>query len=141
MDDEERGGRKLSVARELLLLASTVEALRLAAEQKLEGARHRDKASDLALVMVGGLHVLRDRIHLVARILTNAVNASEILSEENEAGVFEEGPGIVREWSAEETAQHLEVEWRLACSRRFLEQPRGIFGGFARNKKPFDRSN
>lgn len=140
MGDKERGDRKLSVARELLLLAASVEALRLAAQQKLDGSRHREKASDLALIMTGGLHVLRDRIHLVARILTNAVNASQILSEENEAGVFEEGPGIVREWSAEETAQRLEAEWRLACSRRFLEQPQGIFG-FARNKKPDDRSN
>lgn len=141
MDDEERGDRKLSVARELLLLAATVEALRLAAEQKLEGSRHRDRASDLALVMVGGLHVLRDRIRLVVRILTGAVNASEILCEENEAGLLEEGPGIVRQWSAEETVQRLEAEWRLACSRRLVEQPHGIFGAFARNKKPFNRSN
>jgi hypothetical protein len=140
MSDEERGGRKLSVARELLLLASTVEALRLAAEQKLDGSRHREKASALALIMAGGLHVLRDRIHLVARILTSAVNASEVLCEENEAGVFEEGPGIVREWSAEEKAQHLEAQWRLACSRRSLEQPHGIFG-LSRHKKHDDRSN
>lgn len=140
MGNGERGERKLSVAGELLLLAKTVEGLRLAAEQKIEGARHRDKPSDLALVMLGGLHVLRDRIHLVARILMGNVNASEILCEENEAGLIEEGPGIVREWTAEETAQHLEAEWRLACSRRFLERPQGIFG-FARNKKPDDRSN
>ncbi len=140
MGNDGHDGRKLSVARELLLLAAAVEALRLAAEQKLEGSRHRDKASDLAPVLLGGLHVLRDRIQLVARILTSAVNASEILSEENEAGLIEEGPGIIREWTAEEKAQHLEAEWRLACSRRFLEQPQGIFG-FARNKKPDDRSN
>ena len=140
MADDERGGRKLSVARELLLLAKTVEGLRLAAEQKIEGSRHRDKPSDLALVMLGGLHVLRDRIHLVARILMGKVNASEILCEENEAGLIEEGPGIVREWTAEEQAERLEVEWRLACSRRLSEQPHGIFG-FNRNKKPSDRSN
>lgn len=140
MDNEERGERKLSVARELLLLAKTVEGLRLAAEQKLEGSRHRDKPSDLALVMLGGLHVLRDRIGLVARILTGAVNAADILCEANEAGFLEEGPGIVREWSAEEKAQHLEAEWRLACARRLSEQPHGIFG-LSRNKKPYDRSN
>lgn len=139
MSNYDRGDRKLNVARELLLLAKTAEGLRLAAEQKIEGSRHRDKPSDLALVMLGGLHVLRDRIHLVARILMGKVNASEILSEENEAGLIEEGPGIIREWTAEEKAQHLEAEWRLACSRRFLE-PQGIFG-FARNKKPDDRSN
>lgn len=140
MGNDGNGGRKLSVARELFLLAAAVEALRLAAEQKLEGSRHRDKASDLAPVLSGGLHVLRDRLHLVAQILTSAVNASEILSEENEAGVFEEGPGVIREWSADEKAQHLEAEWRLACSRRFLERPHEIFS-FARNKKPNDRSN
>lgn len=140
MGDEERGGRKLSVARELVLLVATVEALRLAARQKLDGSRHGDKASDLALVMAGGLHVLRDRIHLVARVLTSAVNASEILSEENEAGTFEEGPGIVREWSPEQKAQHLEAEWRLARSRQSLEQPHGIFG-LSRHKKHDDRSN
>jgi hypothetical protein len=140
MDDEERGGRKLSVARELLLLVATVEALRLAARQKLDGSGHREKASDLALVMTGGLHVLRDRLHLVARILTSTVSASEILSEENEAGVFEEGPGIVREWSADEKAQHLEAEWRLSRSRQSLEQPHGIFG-LSRHKKHDGRSN
>jgi hypothetical protein len=140
MSNGDRGARKLNVARELLLLAKSVEGLRLAAEQKTEGARHRDRSSDLALVMLGGLHVLRDRIHLVARILMGKGNAAEILCEENEAGLIEEGPGVVREWSVEEKAQHLEAEWRLACSRRFLQQPQGIFG-FARNKKPDDRSN
>jgi len=140
MGNDERGERKLNVARELLLLAKTVEGLRLAAEQKLEGSRHRDKPSDLALVMLGALHVLRDRMGLVARILMGKVSASEILCEENEAGLLEAGPGIVREWSAEEEAQRLEAEWRLACSRRFSEQPHRIFG-FARNKKPYDRSN
>ena len=124
----------------VLLLVATVEALRMAARQKLDGSRHGDKASDLALVMAGGLHVLRDRLHLVARILTSAVNASEILCDENEAGLIEEGPGIVREWSVEEQAERLEAEWRLACSRRLSEQPRAIFG-FTRNKKPYDRSN
>lgn len=143
MDDEERGDRgdrKLNVARELLLLAKTVEGLRLAAEQKTEGARHRDKPSDLALVMLGGLHVLGDRIYLIARILMGKVNAAEILCEQNEAGLIEEGPGIVREWSAEEQAERLEVEWRLACSRRLSERPQAIFG-LPRSKKPYDRSN
>lgn len=141
MADEERGGRKLSVARELLLLAKTVEGLRLAAEQKLEGSRHRDKPSDLALVMVGGLHVLRDRIGLVARILLGRANAAEILCEENEAGFIEEGPGIVKEWTAEEQAERLEAEWRLACSRRSVEQPRGIFTLTPSKKPTPDRSN
>lgn len=140
MGNGERGERKLNVARELLLLAKTVEGLRLAAEQKLEGSRHRDKPADLALVMLGGLHVLRDRIHLVARILMGQVNAAEILCEENEAGLIEEGPGIVREWTNAEQAQRLEAEWRLACSRRLSETHQGIFG-FARNKKSDDRSN
>jgi hypothetical protein len=140
MGNEGSGGRKLNVARELLLLAKTVEGLRLAAQQKIDGSRHRDKPSDLALVMLGGLHVIRDRIGLVARILMGKVNAAEIVCEENEAGLIEDGPGIVPEWSAEEKAQRLEAEWRLACSRRFLERPHGI-AGFARNKKPDDRSN
>lgn len=141
MADDDGGERKLSVVRELLLLAKTVEGLRLAAEQKLEGSRHRDKPSDLALVMLGGLHVLRDRIGLVARIVMGNVNASEILCEQNEAGVMEEGPGIVREWSTEQVAQHLEAEWRLACYRQASEQPQGIFT-LGPSKKPNpDRSN
>lgn len=141
MADDERGERKLRVARELLLLAKTVEGLRLAAEQKLEGSRHRDKPSDLALVMLGSLHVLRDRLGLVARILMGNVNASEILCEENEAGVIEEGPGVVREWSTEERLQRLEAEWRLACSRRILEQPHGLFTLTPSKKPNPDRSN
>lgn len=141
MSNDNRGERKLNVALELLLLVKTVEGLRLAAEQKTEGARHRDKPSDLALVMLGGLHVLRDRLRLVARILMGKVNAAEILCEQNEAGLIEEGPGIVREWTAEELAQRLEAEWRLACSRRLSERPHGIFA-LNRNKKPSDgRSN
>lgn len=140
MSNGDRGDRKLNVARELLLLAKTVEGLRLAAEQKTEGSRHRDKPSDLALVMLGGLHVLRDRIGLVARILMGKVNAAEILCEQNEAGLIEEGPGIVREWTNEEQAQRQEAAWRLACSRRLSEQPHGIFG-LTKNKKRYDRSN
>lgn len=90
--------------------------------------------------MLGGLHVLRDRLHLVARILMGKVNAAEILCEENEAGLLEQGPGIVREWTAEEQAERLEAEWRLACSRRLSEQPHGIFA--LNRKKPHDgRSN
>lgn len=140
MRNGDRCDRKLNVARELLLLAKTVEGLRLAAEQKLEGSRSRERASDLALVMLGGLHVLRDRVGLVARILMGKVNAAEVLCEENEAGILEEGPGIVREWTAEEQAQRLEAEWRLACSRRLSEQPHGMFG-LARNKPNNGRSN
>lgn len=141
MADDRRGERKLNVALELLLLVKTVEGLRLAAEQKTEGSRHRDKPSDLALVMLGGLHVLRDRLHLVARILLGKVNAAEILCEQNEAGVLEEGPGIVREWTAEEQAQRLEAEWRLACSRRLSEQRRGLFTLTPSKKPTPDRSN
>ena len=140
MGDDERGERKLNVARELLLLAKMVEGLRLAAEQKTEGSRHRDRPSDLALVMLGSLHVLRDRIHLVARILMGKVNAADILCDENEAGIIEEGPGIIREWTNEEQAERLEAEWRLACSRRLSELPQGIFT-LSRNKPHGGRSN
>ncbi|MFO0737568.1 MAG: hypothetical protein U0270_16870 [Labilithrix sp.] len=141
MDNEGRGGgRKLSVARELLLLAASVEALRLAAEQKLDGSRHTERPHHLALVMVGGLHVLRDRIRLVGRILLGAVNPSEILCADNEAGSLAEGPGIVREWSPEEEERHLEAQRRAAVQRHSQERQPALFGVTV-HKKPDDRSN
>ena len=60
MSDEERGRRKLSVAREPLLLAKTVEGLRpgcRAKDRRLSAPRPPIRS--LALVMLGGLHVLR----------------------------------------------------------------------------------
>lgn len=133
MGSNERG-RRLSVARELVHVAASLEALRLVAQQKLNGSCHAEKAHELAAIIAGGLHVLGDRIHLLEGILLNAVNPALILSPENEASSSESGPGIIREWSPEEEEARLSARWR-SFYRRNLAQREPL-------KKPNpDRSN
>ena len=86
--------------------------------------------------MVGGLHVLRDRIHLVEQILVGVANPAAILCPANQAGSTEEGPGIVEEWSAEEEMRRLEAEWCRARYRRDVN-----VAGAARKKPDGSRSN
>ncbi len=118
MGNEGRGGKKLSVARELLLLAANAHALVLAAERNLDsrGESHHD----FTLAMAGSLLLLQDRLRLLERVVMGAANPSLILCPSNQADSSEEGPGIVREWSHEEEVQHLEAEWRGARYRRDL---------------------
>lgn len=110
-------GKKLSVARELLLLAASVDALRQAAERNLD-ADNQESLPEFAFVMAGSLMVLRDRLRLVERILMSAANPSSILCRANQADPSEDGPGIVREWSPAEEVERLEAEWRGARYRR-----------------------
>ena len=46
MGNDGRRGKKLSVAKELQLLATRVEALRLVAERKVDGAHHAATGSN-----------------------------------------------------------------------------------------------
>lgn len=118
MGNDGSGLRRLSVARELVILAANLEALRLVAQQKLNGASHADKAHELATVLAGGLHVLRDRLHLLERIVLRRVNPALVISPENEARSEEEGPGIIREWSEDEEERRLAAEWGAFYRRK-----------------------
>jgi hypothetical protein len=64
-----RNERRSSVSRELHRLASTVESLRMIAKGKLSGACHGENITELAVVMAGSLHVLRDRIRRLEMVL------------------------------------------------------------------------
>lgn len=119
MGNEGNGLRKLSVARELVIVAANLEALRLVAQQKINGASHAENVHELATVIAGGLHVLRDRLHLLERIVMRRANPAQVLSPENEARLEEEGPGVIREWSEEEQERRLAAEWGAFYRRRF----------------------
>ena len=140
MGNQGRGGKKLNVARELFLLEANVEALRLAAERKLKSS---SPASELALIMTGSLHVLRDRLRLIERILLGEINPRMILCQANQADSSESGPGIVEEWSPEEEVQRLAAEWRGARNRAELaKQAEAAKDMVITHKKPDDkRSN
>jgi hypothetical protein len=116
------GGRKLSVARELLLLAGGIEALRLAAEKKKDASRPDQSIHRFTSAMAGGLLILGDRLRLVERILMGAANPSSILCKGNQANDAEEGPGVVPEWTAYEEAEHLAAELRGAEYRAEWER-------------------
>ena len=135
MGNEGRRSRKLSVARELLLLAATVDALRQAADRDLVPSK-RENHHDFAFAMAGSLMVLRDRIRLLERILMGSTCPSVILCAANQADSSEEGPGIVNEWSAEEEMRRLEAEWRGARQRRDLARQEQRPDSFIRLKKP-----
>ena len=115
MSNERRRPRKLNVGRELLRFAAMLDALRVAAEQALQGSY---PPREFASGMAGSLHVLRDRLQLLERVLSGITNPREILCSANEADVSEDGPGIVPEWSHDEEVQRLEAEWRGARYRR-----------------------
>ena len=116
------GGRRLSVIRELHVLASSVESLRALAQQKLDGSCHADSIHDLAVVTAGGLHVLRDRIILLERVLVGVANPALILCPSNEVDASRSGPFIMAEWSPEEQVQRMTAELRGACYRQVLER-------------------
>ena len=122
MSNEGQGGKKLSVARELRLVATRLEALRLVAEQKVDGAHHAERLPEFAIVVAGALHALRDRIRLLEWILKNVADPAPILCEANQAKDAEDGPGIVPEWSQERQVQHLAGRYRVGYYRYALER-------------------
>jgi hypothetical protein len=108
-------GRKLSVARELLLLVGSVDALRMAAERAKDSARPH---GSFVYAMVGGLMILRDRLRLVEQVVIGAANPGVILCGANEADDAEDGPGIVPEWTPDDEVQRLKAELHGATYRR-----------------------
>ena len=126
-------GRKLSVARELLLLAATADALRMAAERAKDAAPPR---IGFPYAMVGGLLILRDRLRLVEQVLTGTANPGVLLCDANEADATEEGPGIVSEWSLDDEVQRLKAELQGARFRRDLGRLAQRPPGFLPPPKP-----
>lgn len=137
MSGGQRRGRKLNIARELFLVEGSVEALRLAAERKVNSS---SPSSEFARTMVGGLHVLRDRLRLIERILMGMQNPGTILCPANEADASEDvGPGVIEEWSDAEEVKRLEAEWRGARYRQDLAKQAAVVNApAAQCKKPGD---
>ena len=133
MSNEERGGRKLSVARELLLLAGSVDALRMAAERAKDGARPH---GGFPYAMVGGLMMLRDRLRLIEQVLMGTANPGVMLCDANEADAAEDGPGVVPEWSLDDEVQRLKAELQGARYRRDLGRLAQRSPGFVPPQKP-----
>ena len=113
---------KLSLSRELLLLAGSAEALRWAAERVVDPARPRETLQHFAAAMAGGLLLLRDRLRLVERVVMGIDNPGVLLCRANEADASEEGPGVLRVWSAEEVVERCASEYRGAKNRLAWEK-------------------
>jgi len=117
---------KLSLSRELLLLAAALEALRLAAERVIDPAEPRETLQHFAAAMAGGLLLLRDRLRQVERVVMGIENPADILCPANEADEPEEGLGVLRAWSAGDEVEHCAAEYQGAKNRRAWEnRPKG----------------
>jgi hypothetical protein len=114
------GGRRLSVIRELHVLASSVESLRALAQRKLTGAYHGENTFELAVVMAGALHVLRDRVILLHDILMSKANPASIMCPSNEVDASRSGPYVLAEWSPEEQVRRATIALQADCYRRVL---------------------
>jgi hypothetical protein len=121
VSNQARSG-KLSLSRELLLLAGSAEALRWAAERVIDPSRPRERLEHFAAAMAGGLLLLRDRLRQVERVVMGIDNPAIVLCRANEADVSEDGPGVLRAWSAEEVVERCEAEWRGARYRLAWER-------------------
>jgi hypothetical protein len=133
--------KKLNLARELLLLTGTAEAIRRSAERYVEPSRPKP-LRDFAYSMASALAVLRDRLALVESIVMGTTNAAAIISLANEADDCEEGPGIVTEWSAEEIIERREAERRGVKNRLEWQQRDRRPKSFVQHRRPDDkRSN
>lgn len=116
------GGRRLSVLREVRVLASSVESLRAFAERKLTGAYHGENIFELAVVMAGALHVLRDRVILLHDILMGRANPASIMCPSNEVDASGSGPLVLAEWSEEEQVRRMTTSLQADCYRHALER-------------------
>jgi len=118
--------RKLSLSRELLLLAGSVEALRLAAERVVDPAQPRETLQHFAAAMAGGLILLRDRLRQVERVVMGIDNPADILCPANEADESEEGLGVLCAWTAGDEVEHCAAEYEGAKNRMAWEnRPKG----------------
>lgn len=111
-----RRQRKLSIARELLILASSAETLRLAAERNIVPSRDQT-LRDFAYAMTGSLLLLRDRLRLTESVALGDSNPAVIITRSNVADDSEDGPGIFPEWSSAEILERREAE-RCALKNR-----------------------
>lgn len=116
------GGRRLSVIRELGVLASSVGSLRDLAERKLNGSFHGENITELAVVVAGALLVLQGRILLLRNILVGAANPASILCPSNEEETSRSGPYVLPEWSQEEQVRRAMLALQADCYRRALER-------------------
>lgn len=135
-----RRQRKLSIARELLILASNAEALRLAAERNIVPSRS-ETLRDFAYSMTGALLVLRDRLRLAESVAVGDSNPSVLITRSNLADDSEEGPGIFREWSPEQITERREAERRAAENRFEWAKRDQRPHTFILHKNPGDRSD
>lgn len=116
------GKRRLSIIRELGVLASSVGSLRALAAHKLNGAFHGENITELAVVMAGALHVLQARILLLHNILVGAANPASILCPSNEEESARSGPYVLPEWSNEEQVRRAMLALQADCYRKAQEQ-------------------
>jgi hypothetical protein len=120
VSNQARSG-KLSLSRELLLLAGSAETLRWAAERVVDPFRPRETLQHFAAAMAGALLLLRDRLRTVERVVMGIDNPALILCRANEADASEEGAGVLRSWSAEEVVERAQAEYRGAKNRLIWE--------------------
>jgi hypothetical protein len=99
-----------------------VESLRALAERKLTGAYHGENIFELAVVMAGALHVLRDRIILLLDILMGKENPASIICPSNEVDVSRNGSFILPEWTPEEQVRRMMLALQADCYRRAQER-------------------
>lgn len=133
-----RRQRKLSIARELLILASSAEALRLAAERNIVPSRS-ETLRDFAYAMAGSLLVLRDRLRLAESVAVGDANPAVLITRSNLADDSEEGPGIFSEWSPEEILERREAERVAAKNRLEWSKEERRPATFILHKNPGDR--
>jgi len=115
------GGRRLSIIRELGVLASSVGFVRAVVAQKLDGSSHGEIITEL-VVMAGALRDLQDRIALLGKVLRGTANPAQLLSPSNEEEPSRSGPFILSEWSAEEQVRRTLLAVQAGCYRRALER-------------------
>jgi hypothetical protein len=86
--------------------------------------------------MAGGLLLLRDRLRQVERVVMGIDNPAVILCRANEADACEEGPGVLRAWSADEEVERCASEWRGAKNRLAWEKSDRSPQSFVLHKRP-----
>jgi len=83
----------------------------------VESGEARESLQHFGAAMAGGLLLLRDRLRQVERVVMGVDNPAIILCRANEADASEDGPAVLRSWSAEEVVERSEAEWRGAKNR------------------------
>lgn len=132
---ERASARQVSVAKELRTLGGAVDALKLAADRQTDQP-FQDVVS-FARAVGGALILLRDRLHLLERVVRRSANPSQVACRENEVHL---APGemtsdlIIPLWSAEELVTRWEYEWKVAKAR--LDRERNESTALSRHESP-----